>query len=578
MNKPFESVTSESFLNLRKPSNQDDEEFIGSISRPYQAAKLRSSSARECNQFHAPVKFSWKAFWKTFIYENLPPVFLSPIAAIFFEKNLNRAWHVIQNRGLCALSTKHHPRSFIIQSWLFVYPGSWLMTIGLFLALFSDPSVIANIDPFHMILAYLLLFMRRLIISVKYGYFRPEDLERLCLPAPDWNNQKTVRKLIGQGWLRPYQFPGFLEDELTVAMDENDVCLQAIPLVMGSLQDELDITDVNSTLFPPQTSASNADEVTTGFILFNIIKSVYHQPVTKNLRLLLVAIVLALSTTTFIVKAAYALPIMGANLTEIIISMAILAGFINGFQIFMFGVICAIDYGRRFNTTKALGELIQFPGLLANSFLETSENSDRKIFIDLQKRANVFAWMNARKVLRSFGEAYYLRIQGYTSILVSYSLFSIGILNLIIWAGLRHHISTIFIIVVISIMVSTVSLFAIFKAIKLQSLSADHRDFMRNQLFIIEEEIWELKQGNIKEESLQDLQAAKALLVQVDESINYNELVYKPTTILGFPANNGVIGTIFGLLLTGVLFAIQGFATNGLSYDLLGWSRVLAGP
>ena len=101
---------------------------------------------------------------------------------------------------------------------------------------------------------------------------------------------------------------------------------------------------------------------------------------------------------------------------------------------------------------------------------------------------------------------------------------------------------------------------------------------MRNQLFIIEEEIWELKQGNIKEENLQDLQAAKALLVQVDESINYNELIYKPTTILGFPANNGVIGTIFGLLMTGVLFAIQGFATNGLSYDLLGWSRVLAGP
>jgi hypothetical protein len=126
-------------------------------------------------------------------------------------------------------------------------------------------------------------------------------------------------------------------------------------------------------------------------------------------------------------------------------------------------------------------------------------------------------------------------------------------------------------------MVSTVSLFAIFKAIKLQSLSADHRDFIRNQLFIIEEEIWELKQSNVKEENLQDLEAAKALLVQVDESINYNELVYKPTTILGFPANNGVIGTIFGLMLSGVLFAIQGFGTNGLSYDLLGWSRAIAG-
>ena len=36
--------------------------------------------------------------------------------------------------------------------------------------------------------------------------------------------------MVGQGWLRPYNFPGIIEDELTVAMDENDTCLQAIPL------------------------------------------------------------------------------------------------------------------------------------------------------------------------------------------------------------------------------------------------------------------------------------------------------------------------------------------------------------
>ena len=64
------------------------------------------------------------------------------------------------------------------------------MNIGLFLALFSDKELILNIDPFHMILAYLLLFFRRLIIATKYGYFRPEDLERLCLPAPDWDDNK----------------------------------------------------------------------------------------------------------------------------------------------------------------------------------------------------------------------------------------------------------------------------------------------------------------------------------------------------------------------------------------------------
>ena len=54
-----------------------------------------------------------------------------------------------------------------------------------------------------MILAYLLLFMRRLIIATKYGYFRPEDLERLCLPAPDWDNDKKVNTRLGN-W-RPFQ-------------------------------------------------------------------------------------------------------------------------------------------------------------------------------------------------------------------------------------------------------------------------------------------------------------------------------------------------------------------------------------
>ena len=64
-----------------------------------------------------------------------------------------------QNRMLITVSTKHHSLKEIIQTWLIVYPGSWLMNIGLYFALFTDKELIMNIDPFHMILAYLLLFM-----------------------------------------------------------------------------------------------------------------------------------------------------------------------------------------------------------------------------------------------------------------------------------------------------------------------------------------------------------------------------------------------------------------------------------
>ena len=565
----------ESFLSLRKPSNEEDERFISGISSSYEAAKLRSSSSSKgADDYHSPVKFSWTAFWKTFIYENLPPVFLSPLAAIFLESSLIRAWHVIQNRGLCSVSTKHRPLVNIILSWLVIYPASWLLTIGFLLAVFSDGTMLVNIDKFQIILAYLLLVMRRLIISVKYAYFREEDLDRLCLSAPNWDDDKTNRRLVGQGWLSPTQFPGLIEDEITCSMDENDICLQGIPVELDDDVVSALLNEDSSPLFPAKTNATKENQVASGFFLYNIIKSVYQRNFMSSFRLVIYPCMLAIPATPFLVRAYYDVSLLGVTWAEQIVSIASILGFMLGFQMLFFGLICAIDFERRYQTAKKLGDLVKYPGILVSSIFTTSKNADantRHIFIDLQKRVNVFGWMNTRKVLRSFGEAFYLRIQAYTSILIFYSLFCIAILNLIVWTEMRHHISTIYVIAAIITIISGISLFAIYKAIKLQSLSAEHRDFIRNQLFIIEEEIWEVKLANVEAERVTDLQSAKALLEQVDELINYRELVYKPTSILGYAANNGIIGSILGLILTGCLVAIQGFVSTGITYDALGW-------
>lgn len=562
--------TSKSHLSLRTPSNETDEKFISGISSIYEAAKLRrASNDSSITDYHSPVKFSWKEFWKTMIYENLPPVIFSPIATLFLEKSRSRAWHVSQNRMLIAVSTKHHSLKEIIQMWLVVYPGSWLMNIGLYFAIFTEKELIMNIDPFHMILAYLLLFMRRLIIATKYGYFRPEDTERLCLPAPDWDRNKTNRRLVGQGWMTPWLFPGIIEDELTVAMDENDTCLQAIPFEVDSLTKDKLINQQTSNLFPQKTSASKENEIASGFILYRIIKSVYDSPTIKNFSLIYFFTAFTIALTPFFVKYLYGIPLFGMNTYEMTISIATMMGFFNGFQLLMFGLVCSVDYERRFQCSKKLGDLVSYPGLAFNKLFPDSDSSN--IFIDLQKRINVFSWMNMRKVLRSFGEAFYLRIQSYTSILIFYSMFCVAILNLIIWTELRHHISTIYVISVIIFFISSISLFAIYKAIKLQSLSAEHRDYIRNEIFIIEEEIWELQLKERSKNKLDDLKSAKALLEQVDESINYKELIYKPTTIFGYAANNGVMGSVLSIVLTGVLFAIQGFVSTGISYDSFGW-------
>ena len=118
--------TNESYLSLRVPTNEKDERFISGINSSYEAAKLRSASKdSKVNEYHSPVKFSWREFWKTMLYENLPPVIFSPIATLFLEGSLSRAWHVSQNRMLIAVSTKHHSLVDIIQTWLVVYTGSW---------------------------------------------------------------------------------------------------------------------------------------------------------------------------------------------------------------------------------------------------------------------------------------------------------------------------------------------------------------------------------------------------------------------------------------------------------------------
>ena len=114
---------------------------------------------------------------------------------------------------------------------------------------------------------------------------------------------------------------------------------------------------------------------------------------------------------------------------------------------------------------------------------------------------------------------------------------------------MRHHISTIYLIVAIIVCISGISIYSIFKAIKLQSLSQKHRDFVRNEIFIIEEEICELEEENTNDNRLNDLKSSKNLLTQVDANINYKELIYKPTTIMGYSANPGVIGSVLGLSL-----------------------------
>ena len=70
---------------------------------------------------------------------------------------------------------------------------------------------------------------------------------------------------------------------------------------------------------------------------------------------------------------------------------------------------------------------------------------------------------------------------------------------------------------------------------------------------------------------MQRLNTAKTLLQQVDENVNYEELVFRPTSILGYRAEGGLIGSVLGIVITGAILVLQGFASMAISYNASGW-------
>ena len=99
----------ESHLHKRYPSSNDHQEIISKNHNRTTIARLRSSiSDDKIDTLHDPVEFSWKQFWQTFIYENLPPVIFSTIAAILIERSLTKAWNVINHCCLFVCSLKHN--------------------------------------------------------------------------------------------------------------------------------------------------------------------------------------------------------------------------------------------------------------------------------------------------------------------------------------------------------------------------------------------------------------------------------------------------------------------------------------
>ncbi len=487
------------------------------------------------------VVFSWRQFWVSFVYENLPPVFISPIAAFILEGSFIRAWNVCQHRNLLALSTRYNPRQFILYSWLIIYPGSWIITLGMIFMLFSDSLQNYGIDPLQVICTYAFLACRRIIISVKYGYFTAAEFSALSMSAPEWTFQKNTKKLIGLGWLEPKKFPGLIEAELDYALERTGRHSQTSE--SGSVVDEridlraylLKVIDQAYGIKPPRLN----NPIVAGLIIS-----------------ILVAVILT--------KVWTATPIFGETITTIIINLGVYLGIVSGMGIMGFGLICALDLARRRNALSILDR-----GLFGE-FLEKEPIRQSFIF-ETTSPVALQAWVIARQVISAFGERYHLRVRSYTSILLCFSFLCVAFLNLLAWTQINHHLSTVVVLSMTTFIIATIGSFSMFRAILLQRQSYTTRSHIQDLLLELEIEET-LNNIEIGPDVPLSRQPTKNILRQIETNLTFLETTYKPTTVLGYKADNELIGSVLGLLITGLLLAIQGVVTTGVSYSENGWA------
>lgn len=496
------------------------------------------------NLYEEPARaasFSWRQFWISFIYENLPPVFISPLAALLFERSFARAWSVCQHRNLIVLSPRYNPWGFILYSWLLVYPASWLITAGALSALLAPEALIGDIDSMQMLCAYAFLFTRRLIVAVKYGYFDMADFNALSQPAPEWSFAKSTKRLIAVGWGKPKQFPGLIRSELELAERSAGITLDNL-----------------------QVTADFGTPATLKDATLTILNGAYSRELPKSTNGIIVLSVLSILMSFLITKWQSGAPLIGDTLQMQLINLGTYTAVLSGMGIMGFGLICALEFSRRQKSLENLDS-----GLF-NQCDSSTDELEVPAHFDPRSPNDLRCWVSARAVIRKFGERYYMRVQTYTSILLCFSFLCVGYLNFLAWTGTPHHLSTVVLLGATIGVIATIGTFAMYRAIKLHTQSLESRSQLLERLLSEEIEVAESIKDQ-RDTGATSTSICTTLLRQIDTNVNFSEIVLNPTTVLGYKADTDLISSVLGLLVTGCLLAFQGFAGGGFTYSSAGW-------
>ncbi len=470
------------------------------------------------------------------------------------------------------VSVKSAPPSFILWSWLIVYPCSWIITLG-FLKIIFFSSGPTFVDPYQVILAFMVLFMRRLIISIKYGYFTAEEIEDLARPSPEWTFDRGRRKLVGIGWSAPTNFDGLIESEIDALATGRSHFFERGQLILRKVGESV-TSPINTPSAEP--SKNDARYIDSKFsiksLLHAIVCSTYSEKKPAAYDLWVVLMALSIAVVPPLLHHLIYADSLKLSLDPIIHAARVL-GCMSGIGIMGFGLVCAFDFGRRQKGSVLINNLVFGEGLALKPLVDSEYNltisGDDLVKLDLDRPAHILAFMELRDSIVKFGEQFYKRIQGYTSVLLLCALCCVVLLNSIVWTSAPHHVTTIVMILLIILAIGSISILAMIRAIQLQRERVNGIDLL--QRYVISANNYVAETELLNTGIMRDSHDVEMMSSLIDYS-TFHDLTHSPTGLLGTIADNKLVTSVLGALITGCLLALQGFVNLEIAYDSAGWS------
>ena len=206
--------------------------------------------------------------------------------------------------------------------------------------------------------------------------------------------------------------------------------------------------------------------------LFDIARGIIHQaygdaPPRWFNPLILLAALIILGSLIY-VRTLHGQPLIGSDWQEIIVTLAIYGGLLASMGLMGFGLLCGHDFARRVRASELYYRALMPPGLE----LKMPDGQSEHIFFDKHSPNCVNGWVQSRAVVRGFGERFYRRVQSYTSLLISYSVLCVGLLNFMMWTQIPHQAATAVTMGTTVFVISFIGSYAMYAAIRLQRCNA----------------------------------------------------------------------------------------------------------